>query len=187
MLLLGVIQAQASGAVAAGSFDLLETQVLSSSAASVTFSGLSAYAADYKHLQIRMVARADNSAVSNNAIMQFNGDTGANYARHALYGSGGSVGSFGLASQNWFTIATGAASSQTANAFGAGVIDILDPFETTKNTTARGLSGNPTDIISLFSGFWNNTAAVTSITLDQQGAANWVTGSRFSIYGWKAA
>jgi hypothetical protein len=57
MLLLGVLQAQAAGQVAAGSFDLLETQVLTSSAASVTFSSLSTYAADYQHLQIRIVSK----------------------------------------------------------------------------------------------------------------------------------
>ena len=37
-----------------GAYDLLETTTLTSSASSVTFSGLGSYT-DYKHLQIRMV------------------------------------------------------------------------------------------------------------------------------------
>jgi hypothetical protein len=187
MLLLGVLQAQAAGGVAgAGSFDLLEEQVLTTTPTSVTFSGLSTYAADYKHLQLRMVLRGNNPTTSNNAIIQFNGDTGANYARHAIFNSGSSVGSFGLSSQNWFTITTGAGGTMTANAFGAGVVDILDPFNTSKNTTARALSGNPTDGISLFSGAWFNTAAINSINIDQQQGGDWVTGSRFSLYGIRA-
>ena len=55
-----------------GSFDLLETTTLSTSASSVTFSGLGAYS-DYKHLQIRSVARdrsTDNS--SKRLVMQIN-------------------------------------------------------------------------------------------------------------------
>ena len=47
----------AAGAVAGGSYDLLETTILSSNAASVTFSNLNNYAADYQHLQIRAVVK----------------------------------------------------------------------------------------------------------------------------------
>lgn len=169
-------------------YEWLETISVGTPVASVEFTNVNTnYASAYKHLQIRYTARASNNVVSNNLIMTFNSDSGTNYSRHALFGSGGSVGSFGLADQNWFTIGNGAGNSSTANAFGAGVIDILDPFETTKFKTSRALSGNPTDVVTLFSGLWRNTAAITTITIDQQTGGDWSIGSRFSLYGLRSA
>jgi hypothetical protein len=71
-----------------------------------------------------------------------------------------------------------------------GVIDILDAFETTKNKTIRsfgGQVGSGANLILLHSGFWNNTAAISSITLGVNGAPQFATGCRFSLYGIKAA
>ena len=182
MLLLGVLQAQAAGQVAAGSFDLLETQVLTSSAASVTFSSLSTYAADYQHLQIRAVSRMSFSNAERSLVMRFNADTASSYNNHGYFGSGSSVSSYYLP-DTYISIGSFAAANATANAFGAGVIDVLDAFETTKNTTVRSLAGTPTTPqISLRSGLWRNTAALTSITLLDP-TSNLVTGSRFSLYG----
>ena len=182
MLLLGVIQAQAAGG-AAGSFDLLETQVLSSSAASVTFSGLSAYAADYQHLQIRGVGNSNRNQFSNDPLnIQFNSDTGANYSWHTISGFNSAVTSYANTSRTaieWDrTLTTG-----NASIFGGFVIDILDPFETTKNTTARCLSGNNAlPSVQMHSGAWYNTAALTSILL-YPGISTFTANTRFSLYG----
>ena len=91
MLLLGVLQAQAAGGVVGvDAFDLLETQTLGTAAASVTFSSLSTYAADYQHLQIRMVAKSADGVSSNlrDLRIQVNADTAANYAAHVLRETG---------------------------------------------------------------------------------------------------
>lgn len=186
MLLLGVIQAQALGQ-AAGSFDLLETQVLSSSAASVTFSGLSTYAADYQHLQLRAVVRTDRASFANDELaMRFNSDSAGNYSWHRLEGTGSSVGSSPSANATFVQAGiTSAATAATGN-FSAIVTDILDPFETTKNKTTRSLAGFTGGAIQLMSGNWRNTNAVTTIALTPLLGTNFVTGSRFSLYGIKA-
>ena len=185
MLLLGVIQAQAAGQ-AAGSFDLLETQVLSSSAASVTFAGLSTYAADYQHLQIRYALRTTRSNNLDGVTMTVNGDTAGNYSYHRLFGDGSSVTSDAATSSSFMYLSLTSDASSTAGAFGVGVTDILDPFETTKYTTFRTLGGvsiptNP--YVSLMSGSWRNTNALTSITFDQTTGPSFAIGSRFSLYG----
>jgi hypothetical protein len=175
-----------AGASTAGSFDLLETQVLGTAAASVTFSSLSAYAATYQHFQLRVTARMSFSDPERSLVLRFNADTASNYNNHGLYGSGSSVGTFYFA-DTYISIGSFPAANATANAFGPGVIDILDPFETTKNKTVRSLAGTPTTPqVSLRSGLWRNTAAVSSITLLDP-TSNLVTGSRFSLYGIKAA
>lgn len=177
--------ATAGAGGAAGSFDLLETQVLGSNTASVTFSSLSTYS-NYQHFQLRVTARMSFSDPERSLVLRFNADTASNYNNHGLFGNGSSAGSFYFA-DTYISIGSFPAANATANAFGPGVIDILDPYETTKNKTVRSLAGTPTTPqISLRSGLWRNTAAVSSITLLDP-TSNLVTGSRFSLYGIKAA
>jgi hypothetical protein len=185
----------AASGVSAGSFDLLETQILSSATASVTFSSLSTYATTYQHLQLRILTRTNRSgADSDPVILQFNADTGSNYTRHALggYNFGGTSAVYSNAGTSQTSIFLGEAmpvSSSTANAFGAIVSDILDPFETTKNKTVRSLPGMNAawSSIELRSGAWLSTSAVSSIVIKPLVGSNLVSGSRFSLYGIKAA
>jgi hypothetical protein len=184
-----------AGAGAAGSFDLLESQVLGSDTASVTFSSLSTYASTYQHLQLRISARTNRSgADSDPVILQFNGDTGSNYTRHGLggYNFGGSSAVYsnaGSSQTSMFLAEAMPVASSTANVFGAIVSDILDPFESTKYKTVRSLPGMNAawSSIELRSGAWLSTSAVSSIVLKPLVGSNLVTGSRFSLYGIKVA
>jgi hypothetical protein len=175
--------ATAGAGGAAGSFDLLETQVLGSSQATVTFSSLNAYAATYQHLQIRVSANVVTSAA--NQYLRFNGST-SSYSSHYLEGTGSSVISGHIAS------VTNRANFMICNAdsnnFAAAVIDILDPFETSKNKTIRSFAGSArsgSNWLGLYSGAWYSTDAITSIELGF--GNNWTQYSRFSLYGIKAA
>lgn len=176
----------------AGAFDLLETTTLSSSASSVTFSGLGSYS-DYAHLQLRMITRFDTTSNDMN-YLTFNGDNGSNYSTHRLESnlSTSTLTSASHVSEPYIRIAETDKSSNASGAFGAAVIDILDFSNTNKNTTVRSFSGhtgagNTTDDVALRSGLWNSTAAVTSIELNVAIAAyfNLVAGSRISIFGLK--
>ena len=175
---------------APNSFDLLETTTLTTTASSVTFSGLGAYS-DYKHLQIRAVTR-DTRAISgaNNAIMRFNGDTGSNYRQlHALKGDGSSVSSYAEAQSSSIIPFASPSASDTANAFTTAVIDLLDAFSANKYTTSRSLRGTnlaaayATQVV-LASGLWMNTAALTEVSFEPI-SASFAIGSRFSLYGVK--
>jgi hypothetical protein len=177
---LGFFATAGAGAGAAGSFDLLETQVLGSTAASITFASLNTYASTYQHLQIRM-AGSTTSGI-NWVDIQFNGDTGSNYSRHELRGNGSSVTS--SASANYDSYLFGI----WGDAPGAAVVDLLDPFETTKFKTGRALSGwVGADGVQLTSGSWRNTNAISSIQIKNNGSAIFKIGTRFSLYGIKAA
>ena len=172
--------------------DILAEVVLASSQASVTFSSLDTLAAGYQHLQIRYVARTDKTGDPDNYLhAQFNNVTSSSYASHQLQGNGSSVLSSAIASQTYMRLANGSliGAGASAGAFSASVIDILDPFETTKNTTARaltGISGGVTYsyVINLSSGVFLSTAAITEIDLFPL-VGNFVTGSRFTLIGLK--
>ena len=176
--------ATAGAGGAAGSFDLLETQVLSSTAASVTFSSLSTYASTYQHLQIRMVARASRSGAQTDPLILRLNSTTQTYHHH-LYGNGSTIAS-GTSATGFSILDAISGATAATNTFGAGVIDILYPFETTKNKTIKAFSGaHP--VVALSSVFWNFTTAVSSIELSAFSATNFLVGSRFSLYGIKAA
>ena len=180
----------ASGGGAAAAYDLLETQVLASSAASVTFTGLDTLAAGYQHLQIRVTARTNLAASTSDILaMRFNSDSGSNYAHHQLQGNGSTVTSGNSTSTSYIYSMQLPGNSSTANAFTAGVLDILDFSSASKNSTTRSLSGKAESAnhIALRSGLWINTAAVTAIELYTFLGGSLVTGSRFSLYGIKGA
>ena len=190
MLLLGVLAAQAEAAAPAGlaAYDLLETEILTGSQASVTFSSLnSTYGADYQHLQIRVTARTDRSSALDFLNIRFNADdTLSNYARHLLVGDGSAVNSAASTGASTITnIGAIAGNTFTANGFGSHVIDILDPFETTKNTTVRSIGGLASTEVNFNSILYIDTAAITSIKLQTYNGPNFVTGSRFTLIGLK--
>jgi hypothetical protein len=182
---LGILSAAGAGADL-GSYELIETQILGSSTPSITFSSLGTYSATYKHLQIRMTTRTTRGGDGDYLVMRFNGVSTTSYSRHQLYGTGSSVLSFGLSGVTAIALPDTPSADSTANYFGASVIDILDPYSTTKNTTARALGGGSSSgqkQIALFSGAYYSTDAISSITLLSGNAANLGTGSRFSLYG----
>ena len=184
LVLLGILNSQASAAGGGAAYDLLETQVLTSSASSVTFTGLGSYS-DYKHLQIRAVARDTRATTQSSGRITINSDTGANYAFHNLKGDGSSVTSSGLGSFNYLPTVTIPAANFTANAFGAFVLDLLDFSSTSKNKTLRALGGRAgsSNQIQLDSGLWVSTSAVTALTI--AAFTGYAIGSRFSLYGVK--
>lgn len=178
--------------VSYGAYDLLETQVLTSSASSVTFTGLGSYT-DYKHLQLRIVSRRPSGGsflTAGSWGMQFNGDTGSNYSWHRLLGNGSSVSSGGAGSSSYGpdNVVHAVPNSPTGS-FGASVTDILDFSNTSKYKTIKVLAGATDSAeteIDLNSGSWQSLTAITSITI-QERWGSFATGSRFSLYGIKGA
>jgi hypothetical protein len=172
-----------------GDYELIASEILGASQASVTFSSLGTYSSTYKHLQIRAVARDTSVGTGTDEYnVVLNGDTGSNYASHRLAGFGSSVSSSAFTSQQWIRAGWVSRNGNSTGIFSPVVIDITDAFSSTKNTTTRAFNGNasagPSQEIVLFSGLWNNTASITSILLRPDNGI-FLTGSRFSLYGIK--
>lgn len=125
------------------------------------------------------MARSDN-ATAPNIRLQFNSDTAANYAYHAVYGNGSSVASFGSSSATFTFIGESSSTAETTGIFYGTIADILDYANTNKNKTVRGLMGSAYALLR--SGLWNNTAAISTMVLTPS-SGNFVAGSRFSLYG----
>jgi hypothetical protein len=178
--------------VSYGAYDLLETEILTGSQGEITFSSLGDYSSDYKHFQIRIAARSIRSSTSSDFYLRFNADTGANYAQHYMRGDGSAMESAALQTSGTQGVRvyqglTGATSG--TGTYAASVIDILDPFDTNKNTTIRVLTGFTGAInrVLLESGLWMNTDAITSITFDEYYGSSFAADTRISLYGLKGA
>ena len=187
MPILGIMASAMSANL--NSYESIATTTLSSTTASITFSSIPA---TYTHLQIRYFARGTSTAQdrdTNNVI--FNSDSGSNYARHFLFGTGSSATADAAASTTGFY--TGLSDTTTAisgsNIFGTGVLDILDYANTNKYKTVRILSGqdqnNTSGRIFLVSGLWQSTSAITTITIAPL-VGSFVQYSSFALYGIKS-
>lgn len=182
MPILGIIASQISGhlgpqPVFQGDYWALNTVTLTSSASSITFTGIPQ---NYTHLQIRYSL---NAAAPADTTINFNGDVASNYSSHLLRGTGTAAQSYSYTSQS-------AAYVQFNIGFNtcAAVIDILDYKNTTKNKTIRSLAGwdnNGTNgEIDLWSGAWYNTNAITSLVLTAA-TTTFSANSTFALYGVK--
>ena len=170
-----------------GSYDALATFTVGSTAiANITFAGIPA---GYKHLQLRYIARSNNSGSNGNAStgIRFNSDGGNNYASHQLSGGGSGApvaGAFSNESYIFgFMVAGGLAG---ANTFGLGIIDILDYDSTSKNKTIRTLNAydnNGSGTSRMASGLWMNTSPITSIFIDGRDGFSYTQHSQFALYG----
>lgn len=165
--------------------DLIERVVVGSGGtSSITFSNIPQ---TYQHLQIRGVAR--NTGTTNRSVsVQFNGDTTSSYAWHLLGGNGSSTAVENGVSQTNAQSFSQVYSNASANIFSAFVMDILDYSSVSKNTTIRTIGSreeNGAGLVSIYSGLWNSTSAVTSIKLYplSDSLAEYTT---LSLYGVKA-
>lgn len=171
-------------------YTLISSNVLTSSAASVTFSAIPS---TYTDLVLRASVRSiSGTATYSNIILTYNGDTATNYSRVYLTGDGSTATSTLLSNQVRFLMNRASdGATATANSFSNWELYVPSytlsqnkPFSvfsaTETNATAADLNAG--------SGLWRNTSAITSITLADgatSGSTAFASGSSFYLYGIK--
>jgi hypothetical protein len=172
-----------------GAYDSLATVTVGATAvATIEFAGLPS---GYKHLQIRSIAR-NSSTTANDLegfLVRYNGAT-TGYSWHSVKGNGTSAAAISGTTQTYMYSGYSTTNGSTSNTFGVVVIDILDYADTNKYKTQRVLTGVETNNsansqVGLWSGLWQSTSAVTSITLYSTGSMNFTQYSSFALYGVK--
>jgi len=186
---LGIFSAAGAGGVAGGTYELIESNILTGNQASIDFSNLGTYSSTYKHLQLRVTGRSTTTFGNENDsfYIRLNADSGSNYSFHQLFGNGSSVSSAGSTSQTYAALLMMASNGAGASIFGAGVVDILDSYSTSKNKTMRSFTGvyvNTQRFAMIRSSAWLSTASITSITVGSIDGSM-VAGTRLSLYGVK--
>ena len=180
--LLGIYSSQASGHLwsPTGAYEpLASITVPSGGLSSIVFGSIPQ---TYQHLQLRGIATL---ASANNLKLRINSDSGSNYAWHYLFGSGTAASAGAGATQ---TEIVGTYISPATNVFSAIVWDILDYGNINKYKTTRLLTGMDTNgggNVALYSGLWQNTNAITSLTITGFAGETISQYSSFSLYGIK--
>ena len=171
----------------ANTYTLISSNVLSSSAASVTFSAIPA---TYTDLVLRITARSDRAANSSNLGVKLNGAT-TNYSDTNLFKSqSNSVLSnrqvIGDLTYQYLGVIP--ANSATASTFGIAEF-YLPNYTVSQNKQASNFSvfennSAPVSEINLQANLYSSTTAITSIEISTQTpTANFVSGSSFYLYG----
>lgn len=185
MPILGIIAS--SRLSASNSYESISTVTVGSGgSASVT---LSSIPATYTHLQIRGLFRSSYSPSNTSMRLTFNSDTASNYDAHDLNGTGSSVSAGAETSNPYIVFGRAAYNGLTAGIFTSFVIDILDYANTNKYKTTRTLNGydaNGEGQVSLRSGLWRSTSAITSINLFSN-VGDVMQYSQFALYGVRGA
>jgi len=158
----------------------IATQTLNSAAGTVTFSSI-----PQTYTDLVLVCNLKTASTASLAG-RLNGDTGANYSRINLAADGstsqstrGSGTTYGI----WCTY--GYADANNFNAL--AIVNINSYTSTNAKKTVIVRNSNATTGVSLLISTWNSTAAVNSVTLLNDGGANFSIGCTFTLYGIKAA
>ena len=187
---LGGAKVWPSAATSTGGFESIATVTVGAGgASSIEFVDIPQ---TFAHLQVRWIGQSNRGTyATDNLWVRLNTDSGSNYAHHELRGDGASAGSFGYASQTKQYVSGVIGTTQQANSFGAGVIDILDYTSTSKNKTIRVFAGKDNNgtyagvggYVQVASGLYFATpAAVSTVTLIAE-YGNWQQFSTFALYG----
>jgi len=168
----------------ASTYTLISSQVLASSASSVTFSSIPA---TYTDLVLRCSLRNDDTGRAD-VYLNINGTTGTNYSATNLRGSGAAATSGRYSSSANFTFLQSDSSSNTGNTFGsleiyfpnyaATAVKPISAFGTQEDNSA---STNTWIVANAM--LYNNSTAITSLAVGNAPTINYVTGSSFYLYG----
>lgn len=121
-----------------------------------------------------------------NVFMTFNSDSGANYSFTLLQGDGSTASSGRASNQTRIQLDSVAYPPFSGSSFAPGIVHINNYSNSTTYKTALLRANNAAAGVSLGSGLWRNTAAITTITF-VAGAVNFAVGTTFTLYGIKAA
>lgn len=167
---------------------LVSEQILTGSAATITFSSLPQ---NFKHLRIIAQLRTDRVAEIDAARLRFNGDSGGNYDEEHYTANSTTLSSAGNLAATSMAIGATEADSSRASNFGPLILDVLNYTSASEKwiLTRSGAFGNVSAATDLFIqnyiGRWRSTAAITSLTLLPNIGPNFVSGSILQLYGLK--
>ncbi len=177
----------ATGATGASGSTLISSQVLGAAVATVTFSSIPG---SYSHLELIIIGRMSDSALAESIDLQFNADTAAHYDGWYMHNVPGS-GISSVIPTTKTNIRIGTLPGATATAGVGGSIRVRIPgytgttFDKTLSFDSMSYqtttAGQKDDLYG--HGIWLSTAAITSIVLSEEGAGNFIIGSRFDLYG----
>ena len=162
----------------ATTYEPIATTTLGSAQSSVTFSAISGSFTDL----ILVFVGAQTSTAQGDLNFRFNSDTGTNYSRTILYGSGSAAGSTRSTNASNFRVEV-YSYPDTATGGTNQILHLMNYSNTTtyKSILARGNSA--ASGVDATVGLWRSTSAITAIECYMDSSATLKAGSMFTLYG----
>jgi hypothetical protein len=166
-------------------YTLISSDVLSSSAASVTFSAIPS---TYTDLVVRASIRSADASSTRGLFITYNLDSSALYSVIRLTGDGANAYSQIASAATSSRLGTANSDSSTANTFTS--VEIYIPSYTASQSKAFSAfpameDNSTTAYISGSAGLYRSNTAISSLTLTMDGTPLIKTGSSFYLYGIK--
>ena len=114
--------------------------------------------------------------------MRFNSDSGSNYSWTHLLGTGSAANSNRGSNNSSILIGY----SPAAIGGNTVIVNVQNYSNSTTYKTSIARANEADYRVGAIAGLWRNTAAITSLTLLDEGGGNLLTGSTFTLYGIKA-
>lgn len=167
----------------ATTYTLINSNVLASSAASITFSSIPA---TYTDLVVRFSVRSDRSSTFDNIETRLNADSGTNYSNTLLSGDGSAAASSNSSNANIWQVQITNGDTSTSNTFSNSELYIPN-YTSTANRPASVFSvqedNSATARIRLNAYLYRGASAITSMAFTPSNGTNWLSGSSFYLYG----
>lgn len=180
-----------TGVLAQGAFESIATWTASGGEGSVTISSIPQ---TYKHLQLRIIYRDTSTTSDTNAGLNIrpNSNSDSIIDWHNLQGTGSMAQATNSTNETAIAVVRAGWTSNGGNTtvYGATIMDLPDYASTSKYKTFRFISGvdknngSATSGLSLTSGLYRTTSAVTSLYITPSWSA-FAAGSQIALYGIK--
>jgi len=167
----------------ATTYKAIASQVLASSTATITFSSIPG---TYTDLVLKISARGDNAGFSNTVLVYYNSTSGTAGSYTNLYVGSGSVGS--NVSSGAAYISPGSVNGATSTASTFGISEVYIPNYATAVAHQAHFSAlaenNSSSVyyLDIAAGLNTSASAITSLIITAN-SSNFVSGSRFDLYG----
>ena len=158
--------------MATPAWELIDSNTLSSSASSVTFSAIPQ---GYRDL----VLIVDLDGIAMDALgIRFNGDTGSNYTDVKMRGNGSTTQS-ATQTDSYIEIGINTAGESGKRLY---VTNIMDYSATDKHKSVLSRGNSSGNVVAL-AGRWANTSAITSLSVIEAFSAGFTAGDTFYLWG----
>jgi hypothetical protein len=149
----------------------LATVTLASTNTSITFTSIPA---TYRDLVV--VSNISRATADGLIQIQLNSDTGSNYSRVWMLGSGSGSGNSGTSTDSGYKMLSYSTRISTV------ISQLFDYSATDKHKTMLWRGNDSGAEVSAMAGRWANTAAVTTLRVHTV-VGDFASGSTFSLYG----
>lgn len=164
-------------------YTLISSNVLASSAASVTFSSIPA---TYTDLVLRVSIRTDAAVSNDTLLVKFNNDSSTLYSTTLLRGSGTATSSSTLSTQPLINARQINGNTSVSNTFSSTEI-YIPSYTVSQSKPSSIFFAQETDVTGAFIGsiaaLYRSNTAISRIDLTPQTGPNFLSTSSFYLYG----